>query len=480
MSSGRNTHWCHRCQRGVWLRGRDSVCPYCGGGFVEEIDVGPGIDILRAHRDVERDSTFDLMEAFSAFMRSRLAERSYDREISARVGSAGSESFSSIAPLLIFGGQAPFRLAGGDSNSVEALFNGSPGIGITRGGNTNAGDYFFGPGLEELIEQLSSGTHHRGPPPAPRSSIDALPTIKITQKHLKSSDSHCPVCKDEFELKSEAKLMPCNHIYHSDCIEEEKPSSSVHPESLIGKRVSERLPDEDDSPTNKKVKLDQLQKQVYGDVNAESPALSSSRELIMQDLMDESNSTHEAQIAIDDKIKTVTPLRKESKYKGLPECFEFRPEDDEMVKYYLKKKAQGHPMNRPEECHDILSKPPRDLPDYPEETHWYYFCKKPNGQDPQNLWTQIGKASIVVDPQGNRVGIKRAFTLTEQEEEESCDIYLSDEEEPPREEWFLDEISLLPTVAVTDWVMCHVFLERREKKNEESVEYDEENDDSDE
>ncbi|KAL0772621.1 hypothetical protein Bca101_037772 [Brassica carinata] len=149
--------------------------PYCGGGFVEEIDVTPHsstLDMLRAHRDVERDPTFDLMEAFSAFMR-----------------------------------------------SLEALINGSPAIGITRGNNTNAGDYFYGPGLEELIEQLSSGiSHHRGPPPAAKSSIDALPTIKITQKHLKSSDSHCPVCKEEFELKSEAKQMPCKHVYHSDCI----------------------------------------------------------------------------------------------------------------------------------------------------------------------------------------------------------------------------------------------------------------------
>lgn len=52
--------------------------PYCGGGFVEEIDVTPHsstLDMLRAHRDVERDPTFDLMEAFSAFMRSRLAEK---------------------------------------------------------------------------------------------------------------------------------------------------------------------------------------------------------------------------------------------------------------------------------------------------------------------------------------------------------------------------------------------------------------------
>ncbi|KAJ4896007.1 RING/U-box superfamily protein [Raphanus sativus] len=219
MSSGRSTHWCHRCQRGVYLRGPDSLCTYCGGGFVEEIDVPPPppIDTLRPHRDVERGPTYDLMEAFSAFMRSRLAERSHDRDITTRITSSGggSESFSSIAPFLIFGGQA-------NNTSVEALLNTSPGIGITRGGNTNAGDYFYGPGLEELIEQLSSSggttTHHRGPPPAAKSSIDALPTVKITQKHLKSSDSHCPVCKDEFELKSEAKQMPCKHVYHSDCI----------------------------------------------------------------------------------------------------------------------------------------------------------------------------------------------------------------------------------------------------------------------
>lgn len=213
--SGRNTHWCHRCQRGVYLRGPDSLCTYCGGGFVEEIDVSP----FRAHRDLERGPTYDLMEAFSAFMRSRLAERSHDRELTGRItassggGGGGSESFSSIAPFLIFGGQA-------NNTSVEALLNTSPGgIGITRGGNVNAGDYFYGPGLEELIEQLSSGTtHHRGPPPAAKSSIDALPTVKITQKHLKSSDSHCPVCKEEFELKSEVKQMPCKHMYHSECI----------------------------------------------------------------------------------------------------------------------------------------------------------------------------------------------------------------------------------------------------------------------
>ncbi|CAH8392864.1 unnamed protein product [Eruca vesicaria subsp. sativa] len=210
MSSGRNTHWCHRCQRAVRLHGRDPLCSYCGGGFVEELDMPQAtpFDMFRSHRDVvQRDPTFDLMDAFSAFMR--------NRDIRGRAVTSRPESFPGLAPLLIFGGQVPYRLSG--DNPLEALFNGgSHGIGITRGNNT--GDYFFGPGLEELFEQLSTGATRRGPPPAPRSSIDALPTIKIAQRHLRSSDSNCPVCKDEFELGAEAKQMPCNHIYHSDCI----------------------------------------------------------------------------------------------------------------------------------------------------------------------------------------------------------------------------------------------------------------------
>ncbi|CAJ1965432.1 unnamed protein product [Sphenostylis stenocarpa] len=78
------------------------------------------------------------------------------------------------------------------------------------------GDYFFGPRLEGLIEQHITNDR-LGPPPASRSSIDAMPTIKITNEHLQS-DSHCAVCMERFELSSEARKMPCGHIYHSDCI----------------------------------------------------------------------------------------------------------------------------------------------------------------------------------------------------------------------------------------------------------------------
>ncbi|KAJ0043032.1 hypothetical protein Pint_18415 [Pistacia integerrima] len=212
MSSGRNTHWCYSCRRPVRLQGRDPCCLYCSGGFVQELDdmvhISP-LDFFGLDSDEERDQRFGLMEAFSAFMRQRMADR-HNHDIRGRSDSI-HEHGQGFGPLLIFGGQIPFRLSG--NGGFEALFGGAPGIGFARG---NAGDYFIGPGLEELFEQLSANDR-RGPPPAAQSSINAMPTVKITQRHLRS-DSHCPVCKDKFELGSEARQMPCNHIYHSDCI----------------------------------------------------------------------------------------------------------------------------------------------------------------------------------------------------------------------------------------------------------------------
>lgn len=212
MSNGRNTHWCYRCRRPIRLRGRDSECPYCSGGFIQELDdmvrISP-LDFFGLDGEEERSQRFGLMDAFS-LMRHRLADRSLSHDSRGR-SDRGPDLSPPLGPLLIFGGQVPLRLSG--NGGFEAFFNGAPGIGFTRG---NAGDYYIGPGLEELFEQLSANDR-RGPPPASRSSIDSMPTIRITQRHLRS-ESHCPVCKEKFELGSEARQMPCNHMYHSDCI----------------------------------------------------------------------------------------------------------------------------------------------------------------------------------------------------------------------------------------------------------------------
>ncbi|EOA31449.1 hypothetical protein CARUB_v10014632mg [Capsella rubella] len=72
------------------------------------------------------------------------------------------------------------------------------------------------PTFEELFNRLSA-QDRRGPPPASPTAINSLQKIKIRQKHL-GLDLCCPVCQDRFEIGSDARKMPCKHIYHSECI----------------------------------------------------------------------------------------------------------------------------------------------------------------------------------------------------------------------------------------------------------------------
>lgn len=216
MSSG-NTHWCYACRQAVRPRGRDMICPYCDGGFIQELNEIDGgalspFDSFGLETDEDHDRRFGIMEVLSALMRQRMALRNRDNDVRGRPGMTADNGMGfGPGPWLIFRGQLPVRMS--ENGGMEVLFNGAPALGLRR---ANVGDYFFGSGLDELIEQLTRNDR-RGPPPASQSAIDAMPTVKINQRHLRG-DSHCPVCKDRFELGSEAREMPCKHLYHSDCI----------------------------------------------------------------------------------------------------------------------------------------------------------------------------------------------------------------------------------------------------------------------
>jgi len=76
------------------------------------------------------------------------------------------------------------------------------------------GDYFSGPGLEQLLQHLAENDPNRyGTPPAKKEAIDALPDVAIEEHSIQ-----CSVCLDDFEVGSEAKELPCKHRFHGECI----------------------------------------------------------------------------------------------------------------------------------------------------------------------------------------------------------------------------------------------------------------------
>lgn len=215
MSSGGNTHWCYQCSQPIRPHSRNLVCPYCDGGFILELP-----EVMGTHSGDGSvfgfvDPHHGIMDAFAALMRRRMVGRDPNFDVRTRSGipTEGNVGIGARSPgqLLIFHGQSPVAIPSQDP--FDFFFSSGHGIGPRR---ADFGDIFMGHGLHELIEQLSMNDR-RGPPPAPRSAIDAMPTIKISQRHL-NTDAHCPVCQDKFELGARARQMPCDHIYHSDCI----------------------------------------------------------------------------------------------------------------------------------------------------------------------------------------------------------------------------------------------------------------------
>lgn len=198
-----SSYWCYRCTRfvRVWAE-HNVVCPYCDSGFIEALESSPPSPSPEFPR---RSDNVNLR-----FRRSR--RNRGDR--------------SPFNPVIVLRGQAEAGMEDGDAGggggerSYELYYDDGSGSGL-RPLPSSVSEFLMGSGFDRLLDQLAqievNGLTRPENPPASKSAIESMPTIQIVPTHV-SSDSHCAVCKEAFELGSEAREMPCKHIYHPDCI----------------------------------------------------------------------------------------------------------------------------------------------------------------------------------------------------------------------------------------------------------------------
>ncbi|KAL3618112.1 hypothetical protein CASFOL_038433 [Castilleja foliolosa] len=228
-------YFCYQCDRNVTIPPPPSptaelVCPNCHGGFLEESHTATAANPTDINPESFLAGSFPTSAAsgggFPIIFSSSAANRGGDggrglEDLSALLGTGSSvNEFNPFAFLNSYVNNLQAR-----GTNIQIVFESPGGGGSGSGGGfdfglpTNLGDYFVGPGLEQLIQQLAENDPNRyGTPPASKSAVEKLPDIKITDEILGSDSYQCAVCTDSFELKGEAKQMPCKHIYHKDCL----------------------------------------------------------------------------------------------------------------------------------------------------------------------------------------------------------------------------------------------------------------------
>lgn len=215
-------YWCYRCHTAVRISSSENpseiICPRCFGQFVQELEVtrprlfvdftafdpSPEARLLEA-LSIILDPPIRLFNRTPSETQDPSRRRPWFRRPRNNINIEPEPSTPRPRTWIVLRPVGP-------SNPIEPIMRppnlGPPGV--------NPRDYFFGPELNQLIEELTQNDRP-GPPPVPDAAIDAIPTVKITETHLKN-EPNCPVCKEEFKVDGDARELPCKHIYHSECI----------------------------------------------------------------------------------------------------------------------------------------------------------------------------------------------------------------------------------------------------------------------
>ncbi|XP_027006569.1 E3 ubiquitin-protein ligase RNF126 [Tachysurus fulvidraco] len=244
-------YFCHRCSEEISPRLPDYTCPRCDSGFIEELpedqstenpststsstsaqlrypfeNVDPhlftfphpygqlALGILGEGFDLRTGmSSEDMRDADNPREREMASRQRYGarqprgRHIPRRQGTRheGVPTLEGIIQQLVNGIITPTAM---------------PNMGMGPWGmlHSNPMDYAWGAnGLDAIITQLLNQFENTGPPPADREMIKNLPTVQIAEEHV-GAGLECPVCKEDYTVGESVRQLPCNHLFHNDCI----------------------------------------------------------------------------------------------------------------------------------------------------------------------------------------------------------------------------------------------------------------------
>ncbi|XAR53128.1 Ubiquitin--protein ligase [Bertholletia excelsa] len=209
--------WCHECQRTVRISSAippEHLCPRCSAHLHRELDVSRP-RLLEDVRRLELAWTQPLPPQNPNYpgQRNQAEPVNENRGAASLLGSLARTLDHPTTP------QNPNNLDSRTGPDPESENRARHAWIFLEFPDPGSEDYVLRSGedgLEELIQQMMQN-ERLGPPPAPRSVIEALPAALLTQENL-VTDPRCPVCKEEFEVGEEVKVMPCKHFYHRDCI----------------------------------------------------------------------------------------------------------------------------------------------------------------------------------------------------------------------------------------------------------------------
>ncbi|CAK9157304.1 unnamed protein product [Ilex paraguariensis] len=211
--SNSSSYWCYRCNRFIRVLNQDSAtCPDCNSGFIEEIDTP-----TRSGLSDSRRRLFPAAAAMYMVGNNRISDSQNSSPRIRRSRRNGGER-SPFNPVIVLRGASDNGIESG--NGFELYYDDGAGSGL-RPLPATISEFLLGSGFDRLLDQLAqieiNGIGRIDHPPASKAAIESMPTIEILESHI-DIESHCAVCKEAFELGSEAREMPCKHLYHSDCI----------------------------------------------------------------------------------------------------------------------------------------------------------------------------------------------------------------------------------------------------------------------